>query len=74
MTTGDKNNFEKAFNMLSQIIANIDNINNKEVLKDKFRNTAIRNTSFVILCELVCRQSLLATADSHTSLWHGWCG
>ena len=38
MSTGDKNNFEKAFNMLSQIIANIDNINNKEILKDKLQS------------------------------------
>ena len=38
MTTGDKNNFEKAYNMLSKIIANIGNINDKEVLKDKLQS------------------------------------
>ena len=38
MTTGDKNNFEKAFNMLSNIISNVDEINDKEVLKDKLQS------------------------------------
>ena len=35
MATSDKNNFEKAYNMLSKIISNLDNYTNKEVLKDR---------------------------------------
>ena len=35
MATSDKNNFEKAYNKLSNIIANLDNYTNKEVLKDR---------------------------------------
>ena len=35
MATSDKNNFEKAYNMLSKIISNLDNYSNKEVLKDR---------------------------------------
>ena len=41
MATSDKNNFEKAYNKLSYIIANLDNYSNKEVLKDRLEQVQI---------------------------------
>ena len=41
MATSDKNNFEKAYNNLSKIIANLDNYTNKEVLKDRLEQVQL---------------------------------